>query len=103
MPVRPLIRFPGPEPRTGNVTLEILAIYAVRAVCDLRLLVAFIERFSRLGSIRSRTVSKSPRSHRRTLANLDDARLGTAIKNFLGDLDDPDWEDHWTSLDAAPA
>jgi hypothetical protein len=36
------------------------------------------------------------------LADIDNARIGTAIQDFLGPLDDPDWQHHWDALDNAP-
>ena len=93
MPVRPLIRFPGPERRTGDVR------YAVCAS-----LVPFIARF--LEVWRDWTENRQQELLDRIdglLANPDAAQLGTEIKNFLGELADPEWEDHWISLDAAPA
>ena len=105
MPVRPLIRFPGPVPRSGDVPPEILAIYeryAQYATCGS--LVAFIDRFLEvwLDQIENHQQELLDLIDE-LLANLDDAPLGSAIKNFLGDLADPEWEDHWSSLDAAPA
>lgn len=90
MPVRPLIQFPGPE-RYGR--------YAVCAS-----LVPFIARFLEVWRdwIENRQQELLGLIDA-LLANPGDAQLGTEIKNFLGDLDDPEWEDHWISLDAAPA
>jgi hypothetical protein len=105
MAVRPLIRFPGPEPRTGNLTPELLAIYEQYARYKTCVsLVAFIQRFLDvwLDQIENHQQELLDRIDE-LLANVDDAPLGTAIKDFLGDLADPDWEDHWSSLDAAPA
>jgi hypothetical protein len=105
MPVRPLIRFPGPEPRAGDATPELLAIYArYEQYAPCGALVSFIENFSEvwLDWIENRQQELLDLIDG-LLANLDDAQLGTEIKNFLGDLDEPEWEDHWTSLDAAPA
>ena len=104
MPVRPLIRFPGPVPRSGNVSPEMLAIYeryARYATCGS--LVAFIERFLEVWVdwIENRQQELLDLIDG-LLADLDDAQLGTEIKNFLGDLADPEWEDHWSSLDDAP-
>ena len=101
MPVRPLIRFPGPVPRSGNVSPEMLAIYeryARYATCGS--LVAFIERFLEVWVdwIENRQQELLDLIDG-LLADLDDAQLGTEIKNFLGDLADPEWEDHWSSLD----
>jgi hypothetical protein len=36
------------------------------------------------------------------LSDVDNAQLGTAIQDFLGPLDDPDWQHHWDALNAAP-
>lgn len=104
MPVRPLIRFPGPEPRSGNLSPELLAIYERYgdfATCGS--LVEITENFLEAWDDRIT-------NHKQELldlidgllANLEDAPLGTEIKNFLGDLNDPEWEDHWASLDEAP-
>src|SRR6478672_5460024 len=100
MPVRPLIRFPGPEPRTGNVTPEMRTIYARYArIAVCASLVPFIARFLEVWRdwIENRQQELLDLIDG-LLANPDDAQLGTEIKNFLGDLDDPEWEDHWTSL-----
>jgi len=58
-----------------------------------------IERFLRLWRDRRQSIIVDVDA---LLDDLENAQLGTAIQEFLGDLDNPDWQHHWDALNDAP-